>query len=77
VSEEPENLVLRYLRRIDARFENVERKLDELVTRVGSLERGFAGFHTDLAAINLRLDNLDRRVERIERRLDRVEPVAD
>ena len=51
-------------------------RLDELVTPVGSLERGFAGFQTDLAAINLRLDNLDRRVERIERRLDLVEPAA-
>ena len=67
MSEEPENLLLRYLRRIDARLENVERKLDELVTRVSSLERGFAGFQTDLAAINLRLDNLDRRVETLIR----------
>lgn len=39
----PENLVLRYLRRIDERLDTVERKLDEVITRLSSLEYRFAG----------------------------------
>jgi hypothetical protein len=35
MSEEPENLVLRYLRRIDERLDTIERKLDEVILRAG------------------------------------------
>jgi tetrahydromethanopterin S-methyltransferase subunit G len=73
---QPDNLVLVYLRRIDARLDGVERKLDEVVARLSSLEHGFAGFHIDLAAVNQRLDSLDLRVSRIERRLDLVDELG-
>jgi tetrahydromethanopterin S-methyltransferase subunit G len=63
--DEPESPVLRCLRSIDERFDNIERKLDEVVTRVSSLGEHFAGFQRELAAVNVRLDNLDRRVGRI------------
>lgn len=43
------------------------------MTRVSSLEYHFAGFQREMAAINVRLDNLDRRVTRIERRLDLID----
>jgi hypothetical protein len=36
---EPENLTLRYLRRIDERLDTVDRKLDELMMRMSAIER--------------------------------------
>jgi hypothetical protein len=36
---EPENLVLRYLRRIDERLDTIVHKLDELTMRLSSVER--------------------------------------
>lgn len=75
-SDGPDNLVLRYLRRIDERLDSIERKTDEVITRLGNLEYRFVGVERELAAVNQRLDNLDRRVTRIERRLDLIEDPA-
>jgi tetrahydromethanopterin S-methyltransferase subunit G len=58
--DEPEKLMLVYLRRIDTRLDGIERKLDEVVVRLAAGER-------DFAAMQVRLDNLDRRVARINR----------
>jgi hypothetical protein len=44
--------------------------LDEIIVRLGRLEREVAGLHSDYAGLSVRLDNLDRRVGRIERRLE-------
>jgi predicted nucleic acid-binding Zn-ribbon protein len=73
VPPEPENLVLRYLRRIDERLDTVDDKLDEVVDRLGRLEREIADLREDYAGLLVRFDNLDRSVARIERRLDPVE----
>jgi tetrahydromethanopterin S-methyltransferase subunit G len=58
--DEPEKLMLVYLRRIDKRLDGIERKLDEVVGRLAAGER-------DFAAMQVRLDNLDRRVARNDR----------
>jgi tetrahydromethanopterin S-methyltransferase subunit G len=65
MSDEPDSLVLRYLRRIDERMDRVETRLSELVGRVGLLEQGYA-------SVSRRLDQIDLRIERIEHRLDLV-----
>jgi tetrahydromethanopterin S-methyltransferase subunit G len=65
MSDEPDSLVLRYLRRIDERMDRVETRLSELVGRTGLLEQGYA-------SVSRRLDQIDLRIERIERRLDLV-----
>ena len=72
----PDNIVLRYLRRIDERLDTIERKMDEVILRLGRLEEQVAGLHVDNAIIHQRLDNLDRRVTRIERRFDLAEEPA-
>jgi tetrahydromethanopterin S-methyltransferase subunit G len=64
--DEPDNLVLRCLRRIDERMERVETRLSELVGRTGLLEQGYAG-------VSRRLDQIDVRIERVERRLDLID----
>jgi tetrahydromethanopterin S-methyltransferase subunit G len=72
MSDEPES-VLDFLRtcfnRLDERLDTIDRKLDEVVNRISALEYHFAGFGREMAAVNLRLDNLHRRVQsRVARR---------
>jgi tetrahydromethanopterin S-methyltransferase subunit G len=69
----PDNIVLRYLRRIDERLDTIDRKVDEVILRLGRLEEQVAGLHVDNAILHQRIDNLDRRVSRIEKRLDLAE----
>ncbi len=83
VSDEPENLVLRYLRRIDGRLERIEHRLDQLTGRVGQLEQSLAlthreiGFlHQEVAALSVRMDRFDERFGRVERRLDLIDVPA-
>ena len=59
MAQEVDNVVLVMLRKID----RMSSDLQDLKTRVTSIEEGLAG-------VNRRLDRLDNRVERIERRLE-------
>ena len=67
MSDEPDNLVLVYLRRIDTMLQRVADDVADIKVRVTSLEIAMGG-------INRRLDRLEERVERIERRLDIIDP---
>jgi hypothetical protein len=62
--DEPENIVLRALNRIREQNDMILRRLDEVITRLGAVERDIAGIKVDYAATQLRLDNMDRRIER-------------
>ena len=66
MTDEPENLVLVYLRRIDQKMDRVIDDLQDLKVRVTNVEENLSGVHR-------RLDRLEMRVERIERRLDLVD----
>ena len=63
MADEPDNIVLVLLRKIDARTERMAADLQDLKVRVTALEEGLAG-------VNRRLDRLEGRIERIERRLE-------
>jgi hypothetical protein len=67
--DEAENVGLVYLRRIDAHPDSIERKLNEVVVRLATVER-------DVAAMRVRLDSLDGRVARIEGRVDLQREIA-
>jgi len=67
MADEPENVILVVLRRIDQRTERMADDLHDLKVRMTHVEEGLAG-------VNRRMDRLEQRVERIERRLDLVEP---
>lgn len=69
MSGEPENLVLRGLRRIAEQNDRILDEVREIKARLGILEQQYAVMST-------RFDRLDLRVERIERRLDLVEEGA-
>lgn len=63
--------VLDYLRvnfaQINRRLDIIDRKQDELMTRLSALERDSAGLRMDFAGMHQRLDNIDRRLSRMER----------
>ena len=63
MADQPDNIVLALLRKIDQRTERMADDLQDLKTRVTSVEEGLAG-------VNRRLDRLEFRVERIEKRLE-------
>ncbi|MFW2830241.1 hypothetical protein [Sphingomonas sp. ID0503] len=65
-----ENLVLEQLRRMNARFDNLEGDLRELKTRVTALDEHMGGVMIAVSGMNARLDRFDERLARVERRLD-------
>ena len=67
MAEEPENLMLVMLRRLDQRMERMEFDLHDIKLRMTGVEEGIAG-------VNRRLDRLETRVDRIEQRLNLAEP---
>ncbi|HXC11670.1 MAG TPA: hypothetical protein VNV39_02380 [Stellaceae bacterium] len=73
MSDERGDLVLNMLRAIRTEQAAQREKLDEIIVRLGRLEREVAGLHGDYAGLSVRLDNLDRRVGRIEHRLELAE----
>jgi chromosome segregation ATPase len=75
--------MLNVLRAIRTEQAAQREKLDEIIGRLGALEREvatlnlrFAEMRVDFAGLSLRIDNLDHRVRRIEQRLDLVEVPA-
>jgi hypothetical protein len=76
MSDDRADLILNILRAIRAEQAAQREKLDEIIVRLGRLEREVAGLHGDYAVLSVRLDNLDRRVGRIEQRLELVEVPA-
>ncbi len=63
---EPDNLTLVYLRRLDEKIDRVGDDLRDLKVRMTAVEENLAG-------VQRRIDRLDTRVERIEKRLDLVD----
>jgi tetrahydromethanopterin S-methyltransferase subunit G len=73
MADEPINLVLAPLNRLDKKFDSVLTSILELKQRVGSLETQVAQVHVDLAVMSNRIDRIDTRLDRIEKRLDLVD----
>src|ERR1700751_3393497 len=67
--EEPESLILVYLRRIDGKIDRLTDDVQDLKHRVTSLEGQVASIRGDMAAMSLRIDRIETRLDRIERRL--------
>ena len=66
MTDQPDNLALASLRKIDDRTQRMADDLQDLKVRVTAVEEGLAGVHR-------RVDRLENRVERIERRLEITE----
>ena len=72
MSDQPDNLILVYLRRIDDKIDRLAAGQADLSRRVTSLETKVALLHGDFAAQSERIDRIEIRLDRIERRLDIV-----
>jgi hypothetical protein len=72
MTDEPDSLVVVYLRRIDEKVDRLAAGQLDLSRRVTSLENKVALLHGDFAAQSERIDRIEMRLERIERRLDIV-----
>ena len=66
MTDAPDNVVLQYLRRFDAKLDRVVDEMLDVKVRLTAVEEGLAG-------VNRRLDRVEIRIERIERRLDLVD----
>jgi septal ring factor EnvC (AmiA/AmiB activator) len=73
MADEPENLTLKMLRRMDAKLDRLVDDLQDVKMRLGSLEQKMAIVVTDIARIDGRLDGFEQRLGRIEKRLELIE----
>lgn len=80
MADEPDNLMLRLLRQLDAKMDRVLADVHDLKVRTTAVERGLAecsasiaGCSASIAGINGRIDRVDARLDRIEKRLELAE----
>lgn len=67
--EEPDNIILIQLRRMDVKLDQLIGDVGELKTRTGILEHQYA-------SLSNRIDRIEMRLDRIEQRLDLAEADA-
>ena len=70
MANEPENVVLVMLRRMDEQLNFVDTKLDRVLDDVHDLKVRMTSVEEGVAGVNRRLDRIELRVDRIESRLD-------
>lgn len=73
MSDEPENLTIRYLRRLDEKMDSLIEAMTDLRGRVTALETGLNGVRRDLVALSEADARLQVAVDRQSSRLDRIE----
>jgi septal ring factor EnvC (AmiA/AmiB activator) len=76
MSDQPENLMLVYLRRIDQKLDRLTEEVQDLKHRMTAVERQLGELFVGHAALQARMDRIEQRLDRIERRLDLVEAPA-
>ena len=73
MADEPDNLVLQILRRVEARLGSVETKIDRVVEDMRDLKVRMTSTEENTAGVQRRLDRMDDRLDRIERRLELID----
>jgi archaellum component FlaC len=73
MADEPDNLVLGYLRSIDRKVDRLVGDVDDLKVRMTSVERGLAGVEMSIAGVQHRIDRIEQRLDGIEKRLELVD----
>ena len=74
MAEEPDNLILEYLRRFERRLNDMDAKLDRVLDDVHMIKVRMTSVEEALVGIHRRVDRVEERIERIERRLGLMEP---
>ena len=67
MADQPDNILLQYMRRFDEKLDRLIADVHELKVRMTAVEENLAGVHR-------RIDRMEIRLDRIEKRLDLVEP---
>ncbi len=70
MTEQPDNMVIEYLKRIRASQDRMELDITDLKVRMSSMEQHQGQILTLLGSLAQRMDRLDERMGRVERRLD-------
>jgi septal ring factor EnvC (AmiA/AmiB activator) len=73
MTDNVENMMLVFLRRIDERLDRMEGDLGDIKLRMTASEEHLASMMMSLAGVNSRMDKIDARLVRIERRLELTE----
>ena len=73
MAEEPDSLVLGYLRGMDQKLDRIAADVQDVKIRTTSLERGLAAVEMSIAGVQNRIDRVEQRLDRIEKRLDLVD----
>jgi len=70
MSDEPDSLVLRYLRRLEDKMDSLQTDIADLASEVRGIKSHMAGFMQNELAQDGAIAGLKKRLDRIERRLD-------
>lgn len=70
MTEEPDSLVLRYLRRLDEKFDRLDARMQELNSELRAIKLRQIGVDQEQFAQDDAIANLRTRLDRVERRLD-------
>jgi hypothetical protein len=70
MADEPENLLLTYLRRIDEKVDRLRDDVRELKTGLNGVRRDLIALAETDARVELMVDRQSERLDKIERRLD-------
>ena len=70
MSEEPDSLVLRYLRKLDEKIDRVEERQQETNAELRSIKTHMSAFMQSELAQDSSIASILARIEKIERRLD-------
>ena len=73
MAEEPDSLILRYLRGMDQKIDRLAADVQDLKVRTTGVERGLAAVEMSIAGVQNRIDRVEQRLDRIEKRLDLVD----
>lgn len=73
MAQEPRDLVLEHLRRMDRKFDAMAEDIGSIKHRMSAMERHMLGQVASDYGQNDEIDRLKRRVDRIERRLELVD----
>jgi predicted nucleic acid-binding Zn-ribbon protein len=72
MADEPDNILFAFMRRIEAKIDHVDVKVDRIENDVHDLKVRMSAVESQVGVISTRLDRIDERVGRIERRLELV-----
>jgi predicted nucleic acid-binding Zn-ribbon protein len=70
MSDQPDNILLIYMRRLDQKLDRLVDDVSDLKLRVSGVEAEIGRLRVDIAGVNSRLDRLEHRIDLLDRRQD-------